>query len=102
MSLIFLRPHRFLQQPNDDVTVNSSPSRPFLHGAHESYAMNQELSKSCIIPPFFIYLTQCPLLITGPAAPETQRFRVILIFAELKVGTNENGSACGRWLSIGI
>jgi hypothetical protein len=30
-------------------------------------------------------------------------FRVkIQLFVTLKVGTNENGSACGRWLSIGI
>jgi hypothetical protein len=26
----------------------------------------------------------------------------IVALGSLKVGTNENGSACGRWLSIGI
>jgi hypothetical protein len=27
---------------------------------------------------------------------------VVKLITFLKVGTNENGSACGRWLSIGI
>jgi hypothetical protein len=29
-------------------------------------------------------------------------FELYLLTSPLKVGTNENGSACGRWLSIGI
>jgi hypothetical protein len=36
-----------------------------------------------------------------PPACNIQAINVYCILS-LKVGTNENGSACGRWLSIGI
>ncbi len=39
----------------------------------------------------------CPSSSAYPPPP--QRYQYI---HSLKVGTNENGSACGRWLSIGI
>jgi hypothetical protein len=46
------------------------------------------------------------ILFPGLGEPEGFHFNVTApapeIKTSLKVGTNENGSACGRWLSIGI
>jgi hypothetical protein len=58
------------------------------------------LSDIYVVPRYL--LSQHPLAMYGIFSFLDVQSKTVCSKTFLKVGTNENGSACGRWLSIGI